>query len=273
MARQGEDPSAFWDLIGSGLMPPYAPYAIGKHIGHGVQDDRMAAEAAKTASEIQQAKGLSRGWQLLKGSRLKALEEQATSRAGTSARNNRLSNVLARKGVFEEGELGALRQSARAGTHNKNAFRSGERAARSAEKERAAVKGARTTALGMGGAAAVGAGGGYAAGRASAHKEASAGRLLHADDPRVKEAFGGGFGAALTAGVKGIGQFASAAAPRLMTAAQKGGAGGLMTAAKRVGSQGLQQAGKFISANPMAGAALVAAPAAVAGYGASKMTQ
>jgi hypothetical protein len=210
---------------------------------------------------------------LLKGSRLKALEEQATSRAATSARNNRLSNALARKGVFEEGGLDTLRQSARAGAHNKGAFQSANRAARSAEKERAAVKGARTTALGMGGAAAAGTGAGYALGRASSHKEASAGRLLSIDDPRVKEAFGGAFGSALMAGAKGIGQFASAAAPRLMTAAQKGGAQGLMTAAKRVGSQGLQQAGKFISANPMAGAALVAAPAAVAGYGASKMTQ
>lgn len=83
----------------------------------------------------------------------------------------------------------------------------------------------------------------------------------------VKEA---GLGGTIWQGLKGMGQFAAQAAPRLATAAEKGGVGGLMTSAKRVGTQGLQQAGKFISANPAAGAAMIAAPAAAAGYAASR---
>jgi hypothetical protein len=86
------------------------------------------------------------------------------------------------------------------------------------------------------------------------------------EDPRVKEAFLG----ALGAGLKGMGQFAQTAGKGILAAGKAGGIGAAGQAAANAGRAGLMQAGNFIAKNPMAGAAMVAAPAAAVGYAAGR---
>lgn len=68
----------------------------------------------------------------------------------------------------------------------------------------------------------------------------------------------------LKAGVTGIGKFLGKAAPRLATAAQKGGAKGALTAAGRVGKEGLQRATRFTRTNPLAGLTMAGTGGAMA---------
>lgn len=72
-----------------------------------------------------------------------------------------------------------------------------------------------------------------------------------------KEALGG----AVLQGLRGAGQFVGNAAPRLMTAAQKGGVTGFGRAANRVARQGVNQAATWTAANPKAALGLGAAAA------------
>lgn len=119
---------------------------------------------------------------------------------------------------------------------------------------RAAKSGLSTGSKVIGGAAAAG----IASGAALAHhRHKEAARKL-------------AFGAALMAGLKGIGQFAGTAAKGIQAAGKAGGLAAAGTAAKGFGQQGLRQAGSFIAKNPGAGAALVAAPAVAAGYAAGR---
>jgi hypothetical protein len=86
------------------------------------------------------------------------------------------------------------------------------------------------------------------------------------EDPRIKEAFLG----ALGAGLKGMGQFAQTAGKGILAAGKAGGMGAAGQAAANAGRAGVMRAGEFIAKNPMAGAAMVAAPAAAVGYAAGR---
>jgi len=85
-------------------------------------------------------------------------------------------------------------------------------------------------------------------------------------EAQIKEAFG----AAMMQGLKGMGQFAGAAGKSVANAARGGGMQAAGQAAATAGRAGMHRAGQFIQQNPMAGAALVAAPTAAVGYAAGR---
>lgn len=105
--------------------------------------------------------------------------------------------------------------------------------------------------------------GAIGAGMASKDKAASV-ILTPEREEQIKAAFSG----ALMAGLKGMKSFAGTAGKSIAGAAQTGGARAAGQAAMNAGRAGAVRAGNFISKNPAAGAALVAAPAAAAGYAA-----
>jgi hypothetical protein len=78
------------------------------------------------------------------------------------------------------------------------------------------------------------------------------------------------FGSALMAGLKGAGQFAQTAAKGIAGAGRAGGVQAAGQAAANAGRAGMHRAGNFIAQNPGAGAAMVAAPALAAGYAAGR---
>lgn len=114
----------------------------------------------------------------------------------------------------------------------------------------------------VGGAVGTGLGLGALAGH---HEHKTAG-LSAEREQQIKEAFG----AAMLQGIKGIGQFAGVAGKSIAGAAKAGGAAAAGQAAMNAGRSGLMRAGNFVAKNPMAGAALVAAPALAAGYAAGR---
>lgn len=102
---------------------------------------------------------------------------------------------------------------------------------------------------------------------------AGAGAALALRDGHSKHAFGGPLGGALMAGAKGAGRFLGAAGKSIGAAAQAGGAQAAGHAALNAGRAGVMRAGNFIAQNPIAGSALVAAPALAAGYAAGRQQQ
>ena len=130
----------------------------------------------KEASAVVPKKGLGRALQLLSGSgdRIAALEAQAASRAGTSARHNATSNRIFRQ-TFDDAVHGAKvppgtgeKSFVRSSYRNHDAYRSAGRARAAADAERAAVGEAR----GLAAKATVGAGLGVGGGALLAHHDA-----------------------------------------------------------------------------------------------------
>lgn len=119
-------------------------------------------------ASVAPASGLRRGLQLLTGSRAKALERQAVSRAGAADRNRGLTNRILREGVFSP-DSGQAHEIAGGSAHKRlvSSRASSKRTTRAATAERAAVSAARDDAL----KGVLGAGAGVGAGAAALGRE------------------------------------------------------------------------------------------------------